>query len=132
MPPPARIYSGGSRTVRAAAGQQYETGVVTAGVFDPESVFTGSFDLDPRSAAINTEIGVMIDSPEIAGQVGELMDEGVAPGSAFRVTLDKNDNLVWSAEKNGEKVEYDTDPETSLFYRFLVGIVGMLPIEDQL
>jgi hypothetical protein len=29
-------------------------------------------------------------------------------------------------------VEYDTDPETSLFYRFLVGIVGMLPIEDQL
>jgi putative cardiolipin synthase len=52
--------------------------VVTAGVFDPESVFTGSFDLDPRSAAINTEIGVMIDSPEIAGQVGELMDEGLA------------------------------------------------------
>jgi cardiolipin synthase C len=41
-------------------------------------VFTGSFDLDPRSAAINTEIGVMIDSPEIAGQVGELMDEGLA------------------------------------------------------
>jgi hypothetical protein len=78
MPPPARIYSGGSRTVRAAAGQQYETGVVTAGVFDPESVFPGSFDLDPRSAAINTEIGVMIDSPEIAGQVGELMDEGLA------------------------------------------------------
>jgi hypothetical protein len=35
----------------------------------------------------------MIDSPEIAGQVGELMDEGVAPGSAFHVTLDKNDNL---------------------------------------
>ena len=50
-------------------------------VFDRKSVFIGSFNLDPRSTALNTEIGVMIDSPEIAGQVGELMDEGVAPGS---------------------------------------------------
>src|SRR6476620_6894050 len=101
-------------------------------VFDRKSVFIGSFNLDPRSTALNTEIGVMIDSPEIAGQVGELMDEGVSPGSAFHVTLDKNDNLVWSAEKNGEKVEYDTDPETNLLYRIIVGIIGMLPIEDQL
>ena len=101
-------------------------------VFDRKSVFIGSFNLDPRSTALNTEIGVMIDSPEIAGQVGELMDEGVSPGSAFHVTLDKNDNLVWSTEKNGEKVEYDTDPETSFLYRFIIGLIGMLPIEDQL
>jgi cardiolipin synthase C len=101
-------------------------------VFDRKSVFIGSFNLDPRSHALNTEIGVMIDSPEIAGQVGELMDEGVSAGSAFHVTLDKNDKLVWSTENNGAKVEYDTDPETSFLYRFLVGVIGMLPIEDQL
>jgi putative cardiolipin synthase len=101
-------------------------------VFDRKSVFIGSFNLDPRSHALNTEIGVMIDSPEIAGQVGELMDEGVSAGSAFHVTLDKNDKLVWSTENNGAKVEYDTDPETSFWYRFLVGVIGMLPIEDQL
>jgi putative cardiolipin synthase len=101
-------------------------------VFDRKSVFIGSFNLDPRSKALNTEIGVMIDSPEIASQVGELMDEGVSPGSAFHVTLDKNDNLVWTAENNEAKVEYDKDPETSLWYRFIVGVVGMLPIEDQL
>jgi putative cardiolipin synthase len=74
----------------------------------------------------------MIDSAEIAGRVGELMDEGVSPGSAFHVTLDKNDNLVWTAENNEEKVEYDKDPETSFWHRFVVGLVGMLPIEDQL
>jgi putative cardiolipin synthase len=101
-------------------------------VFDRKSVFIGSFNLDPRSAALNTEIGVLIDSPEVAGRVGELMDEGVSPGAAFRVTLDKNDNLVWSAENNETKVEYDTDPETSFWYRFLIGVIGMLPIEDQL
>src|SRR4029079_16640211 len=68
-------------------------------VFDRKSVFIGSCNLDPRSTALNTEIGVMIDSPEVAGQVGELMDEGVAPGSDFRVTLDKTDTLVWGAKR---------------------------------
>ena len=29
-------------------------------------------------------------------------------------------------------MEYYTDPETSFFYRFIVGLIGMLPIEDQL
>jgi len=101
-------------------------------VFDRKSVFIGSFNLDPRSTALNTEIGVMIDSPEIAGQVGELMDEGVSPGSAFHVMLDENDDLAWTAENNETKVEYDKDPDTSLWYRFIVGVVGMLPIEDQL
>jgi cardiolipin synthase C len=101
-------------------------------VFDRKSVFIGSFNLDPRSTALNTEIGVMVDSPEVAGQVGELMDEGVAPGAAFHVTLDANDNLVWSTENNEGKVEYYTDPETNLFYRFMVGLIGLLPIEDQL
>ena len=120
------------RTWSVLAGQSQTALHAKTLVFDRKSVFIGSFNLDPRSTALNTEIGVMIDSPEIAGQVGELMDEGVAPGSAYHVTLDKNDNLVWSAEKNGEKVEYDTDPETNLLYRIIVGIIGMLPIEDQL
>src|SRR5688572_4255916 len=101
-------------------------------VFDRKSVFIGSFNLDPRSTVLNTEIGVMIDSPEIAGRVGELMDEGISPGSAYHVTLDQNDNLLWTAENNEEKVEYDKDPDTSVWHRFVVGVVGMLPIEDQL
>lgn len=120
------------RTWSVLAGQSQAALHAKCLVFDRKSVFIGSFNLDPRSTALNTEIGVMIDSPEIAGQVGELMDEGVAPGSAYHVTLDSNDNLVWSAEKNGEKVEYDTDPETNLLYRIIVGIIGILPIEDQL
>jgi putative cardiolipin synthase len=50
-------------------------------VFDRKSVFIGSFNLDPRSSALDTEDGIMIDSPEIARQVGELMDEGVSGGA---------------------------------------------------
>ena len=101
-------------------------------VFDRESVFIGSFNLDPRSRFINTEIGVMIDSPTIAGQVAEFIDEGVFPGSAFHVTLDQDDNLVWATETNGANVEFDTDPETSMWQRFVIDVTGLLPIEEQL
>jgi putative cardiolipin synthase len=116
----------------ALAGQSKAALHAKSLVFDRKSVFIGSFNLDPRSTALNTEIGVLIDSPEIAGQVGELMDEGVSPGSAYRVTLDNNENLVWSAENNAEKVEYDRDPETSFMYRFAIGVIGMLPIDEHL
>jgi putative cardiolipin synthase len=116
----------------ALAGQSKAALHAKSLVFDRKSVFIGSFNLDPRSTALNTEIGVFIDSPEIASDVGELMDEGVSSGSAFHVTLDESDKLVWTAENNEAKVQYDKDPETSVWYRFVVGVVGMLPIEDQL
>ena len=101
-------------------------------VFDRKSVFIGSFNLDPRSSTLNTEVGVMIDSPEIAGQVAKIMDEAVLPGSAYHVTLDKDDRLVWTAENNGEKVQYDKDPETNVWERLLFDLIGSLPIEHLL
>jgi hypothetical protein len=58
------------------------------------------------------------------------MDEGVTPGSAFHVTLDGGDGLLWSAENSGEKVQYRKDPDTNAWHRFLFGVVGILPIED--
>jgi cardiolipin synthase C len=101
-------------------------------VFDRKSVFIGSFNLDPRSSTLNTEIGVMINSPEIASQVAKIMDEGVSPGSAYHVTLDNDDRLVWTAENNGAKVQYDTDPETNIWNRLLFDFIGSLPIEHLL
>jgi len=115
-----------------AAGKSRAALHAKALVFDRESVFMGSFNLDPRSRAINTEIGIMIDSPEIARQLAEFMDEGVLPGSAYHVTRDKNGDLEWTAETNGTKVEFDRDPETSLSQRFVIDVVGLLPIEEQL
>ena len=101
-------------------------------VFDRKSVFIGSFNLDPRSSTLNTEVGVMIDSPEIASQVAKIMDEAVLPGSAYHVTLDKDDRLVWTAENSGEKVQYDKDPGTNVWERLLFDLIGSLPIDHLL
>lgn len=101
-------------------------------VFDRQSVFIGSPNLDPRSRALNTEIGVLIDSREIAEQAADFIEEGIAPGSAYHVTLDKGDDLVWMAQINGKDVTFDTDPETDLWHRFLIDVIGVLPIEEHL
>ena len=124
--------SNAKRELAVVAGKSRAALHSKAMVFDRESAFIGSFNLDPRSRFINTEIGIMIDSPEIARQLGEFMDAGVAPGSAYRVTLSDDGGLVWTAETNGTKADFDTDPETSGWQRFVIDVVGLLPIEEQL
>ena len=114
------------------AGQSSASLHVKSVLFDRESVFIGSFNLDPRSTALNTEIGVMIDSPEIAESVGEFFDESISPQSAFRVTLDEDHDLLWTAEDDGKPVTFHEDPRTSTWYRFVAGVVGLLPIQSQL
>ena len=53
-------------------------------VFDRRAVFIGSFNLDPRSAVINTEAGLYIESPELAERLTDYMATGVAPASDLR------------------------------------------------
>ncbi len=101
-------------------------------VFDRKDVFIGSYNLDPRSAAINTEAGIYLESPEIAAKVLDYMDEGIDPHNAYRVTLDDNGDLKWTIDLNGEIVEYDRDPKSSWWQRFLSWLIQILPVEHQL
>jgi len=101
-------------------------------VFDRESVFVGSYNLDPRAAEINTEMGLYVESPELAGQVVAYMDEGVLPQNSYRVQLDDDGDLVWITEKDGREVRYTNEPESTLWQRLVSGFVMGLGIEDQL
>jgi putative cardiolipin synthase len=101
-------------------------------VFDQKDVFIGSFNLDPRSADINTEAGLYVESPELAAEVAAWMDEGVLPINSYRVLLDANGDLQWVTAYEGEEVHFDTDPESTAWQRFVTGLIQMLPVEDQL
>ncbi len=57
-------------------------------VVDRRSTFVGSFNLDPRSANINTEVGLLVDSPELARQVASYSTQASTPDNAYHVTLD--------------------------------------------
>ncbi len=101
-------------------------------IFDRRAVFIGSYNLDPRSADINTEAGLYIESPELASQLAEYMDEATRPENSYRVMLDAQGSLIWLAEVDGKQVQYHSDPESSPQRRFLAGLIGLLPIQDQL
>jgi putative cardiolipin synthase len=101
-------------------------------VFDRKDVFIGSLNLDPRSSDINTEAGLYVESPELAAQTIAWMDEGVLPENSYRVLLDADGRLSWVTQDDGRPVVYRQDPESTVWQRFMAGVMGILPIEGQL
>jgi putative cardiolipin synthase len=101
-------------------------------IFDEQTLFIGSFNLDPRSANINTEAGLYVESPELAAQLLAYMDEGILPEHSYRLKLDDDGDLVWITEDDGVEVRYDKDPLSTFGQRFMSGFIGILPMESQL
>ena len=104
-------------------------------VFDRRQVFIGSLNLDPRAMIHNTEIGVVLTSPEIAQEIGDWFDENVEK-LAFRVELKRDQGgseiLLWHGFVDGKPQTFDAEPYTGFWKRFGIGILGILPIESQL
>lgn len=100
-------------------------------VVDRQRLFVGSFNMDPRSAYINTELGVIIDSPELASDVVERVRQAL-PVFAYEVTLNDNNKLRWLGEKDGDQEIWKKDPQTGWWRRFQVSVMKILPIKGQL
>ena len=76
-----------------------------AAVFDQQEVFLGSLNFDPRSVLWNTEVGILIDSPALASDVYELVQEGTSPAISYEVRLierDGKEQLIWLAEDHNQ------------------------------
>jgi len=82
-------------------------------VFDRRQTFVGTFNLDPRSANLNTEIGLLVDSPTIAKQVAEFIEEGMKPDTSWRVTLCEPAQSPVRCRK-GQPLWHATDPSRPL------------------
>ena len=104
-------------------------------VLDREKVFIGSLNLDPRSFYENSEIGVVVESTEMAAGMAEKFDQGIEKAS-FRLELvtDEEDNeyILWHGYEDGEEVTFEVDPYTSIWRRMGVGFMRIMPIESQL
>jgi len=95
---------------------------------DGSRVFVGSFNLDPRSAALNTEMGFVIESPALAAELDRRLTQAM-PTSAYEVRLAPDGKLVW-LEKTGEGVRrHQTEPGTTAWQHATVRILSWLPID---
>ena len=63
-------------------------------VIDGEIVFIGTFNLDPRSANLNTEVGILVHSYELARQVSESIERDMKPGNSWQTTTDYNPDYM--------------------------------------
>ena len=92
----------GARSIKrnwsALAGRSRASVHTKVFVVDRRTVGIGSFNLDPRSIALNTEIVILVESEELAGQLKGYMDEGVRPDNSYRVLLETD------AEVRAERV----------------------------
>jgi phosphatidylserine/phosphatidylglycerophosphate/cardiolipin synthase-like enzyme len=89
-------------------------------VIDQKTVFIGSMNMDARSARTNSELGLVIRSPEIARQVTSLLDDISADGSYRLQLLDHSDQIRWTSGEPGSERNWFIDPETTHLQRFLL------------
>jgi phosphatidylserine/phosphatidylglycerophosphate/cardiolipin synthase-like enzyme len=102
------------------------------GVIDRQIVMVGSMNLDPRSATLNTEIGVRVFSPQLAEMVlgGFKVDE---LAGVYQVKLRPHGSGVrWIAVDGDTTHEVDVDPDTSLWQRVRLMLMSWFVPENQL
>jgi cardiolipin synthase C len=95
---------------------------------DGERVFVGSMNFDPRSLRLNTELGLVIESPVLAQRIQTMFWIQV-PQLAYEARLDANGSLYWIKRTGDTVTRYDTEPNTTWSTRLSVWFFSTLPIE---
>ena len=95
---------------------------------DGQRVYVGSYNFDPRSAKLNTEMGFVISSPALAQAMARTLAERM-PESTYTVVLSPSGDLQWREQtESGVKV-HDTEPGTTFIQRMGIHFLSILPIE---
>ncbi len=105
-----------------------------AAVLDQEQVFIGSLNFDPRSVLWNSEVGILIDSPELAREVHQLTLEGTSPAVSYEVRLIERNGkqkIIWIAEDEGQRKVLLDEPggawrRINAWFSQMIGLERML------
>lgn len=100
-------------------------------VVDRKDVIIGSFNFDPRSIELNTELALIIHSPDLAAQVLQMFNDSISADSSYKVSLDDR-LLTWQTKEKGKAKYYHREPKAGLWRRVQLLFISLLPIENQL
>lgn len=98
---------------------------------DGQRLFIGSFNLDPRSANLNTEMGLVIDSPALSRELAEEVSREL-PAAAYRLSLTATGALQWEERGPAGRIVHDREPDAGLLRRAGAQVLSWLPIEGLL
>ncbi|MEM1403727.1 MAG: phospholipase D family protein [Pseudomonadota bacterium] len=100
-------------------------------IVDRKYVFIGSFNWDPRSANLNTEMGVIFHDAAL----GQEMAAGVyriLPSNTYEVTLNDAGDIRWRTHTDGVLQVFEKEPESDWWQRFKANLTRLLPIRGLL
>ena len=95
---------------------------------DREKLCIGSFNFDPRSLHLNTELMFVIESPALAAGVSDAF-AGHVPQIAYEVILTKDGKLNWREQGPAREKLHTTEPGTTRLQRLAIAILSRMPIE---
>jgi putative cardiolipin synthase len=105
-------------------------------VIDNQRAFVGSMNFDQRSLDINTEIGVIIDSPQVAHDIAARFEAIAQPANSYKLELETtaagNSTIQWVTEVDGKRTRWDTEPDVDAGKRTLIQMLSLLPLETML
>ncbi len=91
--------------------------------------FIGSFNFDPRSAQLNTEVGLVVESEQLQNQITVALNRYL-PQISYELKLNPQGQMIWLEHlPDGKIKQYDADPNTTQFQRWAMKTVSYLPIE---
>lgn len=123
-----RLGSGEGRSIGSSSRASLHA---KAFFIDRRRTFVGSMNLDPRSILINTEIGILVDNPEMTREAIDDITHSLID-TAFELRLDAHKKLIWVVHQDGEEVTFRSEPLASLWQRLGAWFIGLFPLESQL
>ena len=106
-------------------------------VFDRQRLFIGSMNFDQRSMRLNTEVGLIIDSPELAQQTAARFESIMRPANSYALALrsgdgDTQSRILWLTEERGKSVAYESELARGPMQQLKVDFFALLPLEGEL
>ncbi len=117
-----RPYLDTQRNVTSAFGSSQASLHAKVVVVDGVAALVGSMNMDPRSQKLNTEMGVLVRSPQIAQQLVQVFDE-VVTSSSYRLSLAEDNSLRWTSTGPDARVS-SSEPEAGFWRKLTVKMLS--------
>ena len=93
-------------------------------------MFVGSFNLDPRSTHLNTELGLLVESEDLARRIAKAIELDMRPENSWEVTLGDDGRPRWRTERGGETETHAFEPDTDIWDLFKMLPISLVPMES--
>ncbi len=94
---------------------------------DDYQVFIGSYNIDPRSANFNSEMGVIIEDELLTSHIHDAFGDNLLP-QAYKLVLHEG-KIQWHTIENGTPIVLNEEPNMRLSDRAIIHLMGLTPID---